>query len=171
MTHVMLGCERNQSNLNEGVRSEEKRPAAGECIGAFVNRKRRERIHACGQLQGKHSGHAACTQLQGSHLVTNLLEQEAPSDRHYCQLTCCWALNHWECRNSLGHNAADEYQVAKIHHRGPQDKCEHQPENSGHAGLDNHVYAASSLAGGKFVDSVLSMSQALTPPQHAGTAP
>ena len=28
VTHVMLGCKRNQSNLNEGVRSKEKRPAA-----------------------------------------------------------------------------------------------------------------------------------------------
>ena len=55
----------------------------------------------------------------------------------------------------MGHNASFEYAVAKIHRRGPQDRCEHQPEFVGHAGLENHLYAASSTAGGNFAYSAL----------------
>ena len=86
--------------------------------------------------------------------------------------TSGWALHEWgHCCCSMGHNATIEYAVAKIHRRGPQDRCEHQPEIFGHAGLDNHLYAASSTAGGKFAYSALSMSCVQTPPQQAGWAP
>ena len=45
--------------------------------------------------------------------------------------------------------------MAKIHHRGPQDRWEHQPAYYGHAGLENHVHAASSTAGEHLVTNML----------------
>ena len=109
----------------------------------------------------------AASSTAGEHLATNMLEPEASPDRHDCQLTYCEAWNHWGCRDSLGHNATDELHVSKIHRRGPQDKYEYQPEQDGHTGLETHVHAASSLAGGTFGDSGLSMIPARTPPHRA----
>ena len=125
----MLGCER--SNLNEKVKSKEEKTAVEDWTTG-----RRRKIRACGQLQGLH--------------LATLMEPEASPDRHDCQLTYCEAWNHWGCRDSLGHNATDELHVGKIHRRGPQDKYEYQPEHYGHTGLETHVHAASSLAGGTF---------------------
>ena len=84
------------------------------------------KIHQGGNPLGLENHLHAASSTAGEHLATNMLEPEASPDRHDCQLTYCGAWSQWMCcYSSLGHNATDEFHVAKIHHRGPQDKWKH----------------------------------------------